>query len=215
MCFIMEVFDFMGGSLTRGSRRGFAKNVRAILSGPSGCGKTNLAINLALLPERIDNERLIIFTTTPNQPLYEKLTEMVAPSRLLITCEEEDIRNLTDGKKTLIVFDDIMLQRQKLMKEMFSAGRHNNISTLYLAQTYNMIPAGLIRDNANMIFLFPQCDRNLEMVHRDHCNNDYTFPEFKRICLKSWNKPHDFLTIDKTLSKKDGRYKKCLQSKVE
>ena len=51
-------------------------------------------------------------------------------------------------------------------------GRHNNIDSFYLCQTYSHIPKQLLRDNANMIMLFKQDELNLKHVFSDHVTPD-------------------------------------------
>jgi len=207
----MEIFDLISktvGSAPRRQNR-LPQHVRCLVAGPSGCGKTNLALNLIYV--YADYDRLIIFTATPHQPVYEALRASFAKNeqehRLLFTLDESELENLDPTLRHMVVFDDVLLHKQRVIQSMFSQGRHLNVvCCCYLVQTYTKVPAALIRDNANVIVLFPQNDRNLSMVHRDHCSADLTFSELKDLCLDCWRRPYGFLTIDKSSSQ---RYKSC------
>jgi len=57
-------------------------------------------------------------------------------------------------------------------------GRHKNVDSFYLAQTYTPIPKHLVRDNANSIVLFKQDFINIKHVYYDQVNTDMTFNKF-------------------------------------
>lgn len=63
-----------------------------------------------------------------------------------------------------MIFDDVACEKQNNIRNYFTMGRHNNIYTFYLCQTYSYVQKQLIRDNANLIILFKQDERNLR-----HC----------------------------------------------
>ena len=72
-----------------------------------------------------------------------------------------------------------------------------------------MLPRKTIRENSNFIILFPQDDKNLNHIHKDHCT-DISLEEFKSFCRKCWEQKHDFVTIDLSSEKYKGRYRKNL-----
>ena len=45
-------------------------------------------------------------------------------------------------------------------------------------------------------------------IYADHCNDDMTLDEFKKLCRKVWEttRHHNFVTIDLTSGKLDGKY---------
>ena len=49
-------------------------------------------------------------------------------------------------------------------------------------------------------------------IHADYCNDDMTLDEFKRFCRKVWETTghHNFVIIDLTSGKLDGKYRKNL-----
>lgn len=67
-------------------------------------------------------------------------------------------------QNSVFVFDDVACDRQQVIREYFSMGRHSKIDCFYLCQTYTKIPKHLIRDNANFIVLFKQDQLNLKHI---------------------------------------------------
>ena len=48
-------------------------------------------------------------------------------------------------------------------------------------------------------------------IHADHCNDDMSLKEFKAFCRKVWDSSkHNFVTIDLTSEKLNGKYRKNL-----
>ena len=66
-------------------------------------------------------------------------------------------------------------------------------------------------ENTNFIILFPQDAKNLNHIYADHCDGDMSLEEFKQFCRKVWTAaPHQFVTIDLTSGKLDGKYRQNL-----
>ncbi|KAK2578304.1 hypothetical protein KPH14_011926 [Odynerus spinipes] len=87
-------------------------------------------------------------------------------------------------------------------------GRHGNIDSFYLCQTYAKIPKHLIRDNANLPILFKQDATNLWYVYNDHVNTDMSYEKFCDLCANCWEEKYGFLVIDKDSPQHRGRYRK-------
>ena len=67
-----------------------------------------------------------------------------------------DSRELMSEKNNLMVFDDLLLEKQNTRESYYVRGRHSNIDCFYLAQNYFKLPRQTIREIANFIYLFPQ-----------------------------------------------------------
>lgn len=93
-------------------------------------------------------------------------------------------------------------------------GRHKNIDSFYLSQTYAKIPKHLVRDNANLIILLKQDELNLKHVFDDHVTTDMSFQQFKEICSLCWKVPFGFLVINKECGLNEGRYRKGFDSYI-
>ena len=114
--------------------------------------------------------------------------------------------DLDPSVRNLVVFDDVLLDKQRNIERYFAQGRHANADVFYCSQSYTRVPKQVIRDNANLLILFPQDELNLKRIFENHVCGDMEFSEFTALCRSCWNRPFSFLTIDKTL-KKD-RYKR-------
>ena len=67
-----------------------------------------------------------------------------------------DPRDLNPEQKNLMIFDDLLLEKQNKCEAYYLRGRHSNIDCFYLCQNYFKLPRQTIRENANFICLFPQ-----------------------------------------------------------
>ena len=119
-----------------------------------------------------------------------------------------DPSELDVNKKNLLVMDDCLLERQNKAEAYYTRGRHNNCDSFYISQNYFRLPRQTIRENANFIILFPQDMKNLNHIFADHCSADMNIKEFKAFCKISWEaKPHNFIVIDLSSSKYNGKYR--------
>ena len=64
-------------------------------------------------------------------------------------------RKLSPEKENLMVFDDLLLEKQNTCESYYVRGRHSNVDCFSLAQNYFKLPRQTIRENANIICLFP------------------------------------------------------------
>ena len=97
-----------------------------------------------------------------------------------------DARELSSEKKNVIVFDDLLLEKQNTCESYYVRGRHSNVDCFYLAQNYFKLPRQTIRENANFICLFPQDLKNFNHIFDDHVGSDMTKEEFRQICKAAW-----------------------------
>ena len=107
-----------------------------------------------------------------------------------------DPRELSSEKKILMVFDDLLLEKQNTCESYYVRGRHSNVDCFYLAQNYFKQPRQTIRENANLISLFPQVLKNLNHIFDDHVASDMTEEEFRQLCNTTWEKQHGYVIID-------------------
>ena len=122
-----------------------------------------------------------------------------------------DPSSLNVLEKNLLILDDCFLGRQNKAEAYYTRGRHNNCDTLYISQNYFRLPRQTIRENANFIILFPQDAKNLNHIYTDHCSSDMSKEEFKTFCKDVWLAGrHNFVTIDLTSHKANGKYRKNL-----
>lgn len=120
-----------------------------------------------------------------------------------------DPGELDDSEKNLLILDDCLLEKQSKAESYYTRGRHSNCDVFYISQSYFRLPRQTIRENTNFIILFPQDMKNLNHIHADHCT-DMDVQEFKEFCEGIWSKQYDFVTIDLSSSKYNGKYRKNL-----
>ena len=118
-----------------------------------------------------------------------------------------DPRDLNSEDKNLMIFDDLLLEKQNKCECYYIRGRHSNVDCFYLSQNYFKLPRQTIRENANFLCLFPQDLKNVNHIYSDHVGDDMTKEEFRKFCKNCWEKPHGFAVIDLTSKKETGKYR--------
>ena len=190
----------------------FPQSIRSIICGPSGSGKTNILLSLLFDPNGVKFTNVYIYCKSLYQPKYKLLQEVLERVKGIGYYQYEDneqVINPKDAKSnSVMIFDDVTCDKQDNIRRYFSMGRHKNIDCFYLCQTYTRIPKHLIRDNANLLVLLKQDERNLKHVYEDHVGTDMTFQEFKNVCTICWKAKYGFLVIDKDSDLNSGRYRK-------
>ena len=74
----------------------------------------------------------------------------------LYTSDVPDPRDLNSEDKNLMIFDDLLLEKQNKCESYYIRGKHSNVDCFYLSQNYFKLPRQTIRENANFICLSPQ-----------------------------------------------------------
>ena len=62
-----------------------------------------------------------------------------------------DHSELSLEKKNLMLFDDLLLEKQNTCESYYVRERHSNVDCFHLAQNYFELPRQTISDNANFI----------------------------------------------------------------
>lgn len=205
----------IGGALSRNVTRRHSKllpdYIRAIVCGPSNCGKTNAVFNLLFAENGLKFGNIYIFSKSLHQDKYRFLENVMSELKEIGYSTFSDNAEVIPVEEALpnsvFLFDDISTEKQHNICDYFSRGRHSNIDSFYLAQTYSKVPKQLVRDNVNLLIIFRQNNRNLMHIYYDHIDPDMTFAEFKIICSKAWNTRHSFLLVNKDCEIDEGRYR--------
>ena len=139
-----------------------------------------------------------------------------------IECESYDnIDELKDPQEyesdiqTVIILDD--LNKQQLqdpgVQMLFKRGRHNNLSIFVISHGFYELPKDTIRENSSIIHHFITNNfANVECIHRQLASTDMVIKEFKQFCHEVWNDGYNFITIDLTKKKNDGKYRRNLNT---
>ena len=209
-------FDCVGDVNTKPVHHWLLPNsIRCVICGPSGCGKTNLMMNLITRNGYLNYDRLILYSKSLHQPKYKFLHEWgselneAAEKEIISFCSAEPtIENVNPNERTILVFDDVMLEKQTPIERYFSQGRHSGVDCFYLCQSYFRIPKQCIRDNANIIILFNQDAKNLRAIHDTFVSGDMDFTEFRKFfseCMTACK--YGFAVIDLTKEASNGKYR--------
>ena len=208
-------FDKLARSSEHEKRRHGAllpHSLRAIFCGPSNCGKTNALLTLIVHSNGLKFENIYVWSKSLHQDKYEflrKVIENVEGVHYYPYSEHEEVVRPEDAKpQSIMIFDDVACEKQDNMRAYFCMGRHRDIDSVYLCQTYSRIPKHLVRDNANFLVIFRQDEMNLKHIYDDHVNTDMRFNQFRDLCIACWRDKYGFLVIDKDSDKNSGRYRK-------
>ena len=179
----------------------FENNNRTLLVGPSFSGKTYLM--LKILSRMSDRDIYIITKSPPEQYINSKIKEI-----------SEEIKPLNEYENGIIVFDDVLgSSNSRDIDQCFIRGRHNNLDIYYLSQSYFDLPKRTIRNNSKKIFFINQTLKDIEHIYRDVAGYDMSYDEFKELCRKSWEEDYNYLCIDRSKKRDQGRYCICNESK--
>ena len=168
------------------------ENHRHVVIGPSNVGKTFYMLKIL---EKIGNKRSIhIITRSPNQyPSYKTSTE---------------IKPINKYKGSVVIFDDMLgAKNSSQIDEFFTRGRHEDLDVYYISQSYFALPRQSIRNNSDILILFKQTLRDVQSMYYDIGAYDMKFDEFKEMCHKAWDERFNYLCIDMTKNKNDGKYR--------
>lgn len=187
-------------------------SIRALVVGPSNCGKTNAMLSLLLDPNGLIFSNIYLYSKSLQQPKYEFLKELISPMKEIsfhAFSNNCDVIDPNEAKhNSVFIFDDIACEKQNNVRSYFCMGRHNDVDSFYLCQTYTRIPKHLIRDNANFLIIFKQDDMNLKHIYNDHVNADMSFENFRDVCGACWKDDYGFIVVDKDSTFHNGRYRK-------
>lgn len=216
----IENFDsFVGSGVNKKKRHGplLPNTIRCIICGPSNCGKTNVLFNLLFDPNGLRFKSIYVFSKSLNQPKYRFLAKTIPKEVGYFTFDDNSKVPPPNeaNASSIMIFDDIACEKHGNIRNYFTMGRHNDIDTFYLGQTYSRIPKQLIRDNCNFLIIFKQDDMNLRHIYYDHVNTDTTFEKFKQLCGTAWKHDHGFVVVDKDSAIDKGRYRVGLDSFVQ
>ena len=175
------------------------ENRANVIIGPRNVGKTFYMVKIL---EKIGNQRPIhIITRSPNQyPNYKTST---------------DIKPINKYKGSVVIFDDMLwAKKSSQIDEFFTRGRHEDLDVYYISQSYFALPRQSIRNNSDRLILFKQTLRDVQSMYYDIGAYDMKYDEFKEMCHKAWDEKFNYLCIDMTKNKNDGKYRIFNESKT-
>lgn len=184
----------------------FPDVIRCGIFGPSGVGKSNLLLTIILHMKLVKN--IYLCSKTDYQEKYQTLHELIythnqsrtskrSRNKFHTIAQVEELPEPEDIEVgSIIIFDDILTEKQDKIANFYLRGRHRDISCFYLSQAYTKIPKKSgIRENFNYLILFRQDLVNLRQIFAEYVT-DISFEKFRSICNDCWREPYSFLVID-------------------
>ena len=178
-------------------------NNRTLLVGPSFSGKTYVMLKiLSRIPDRD------IYIITKSLPVH------YSNSKIKIKEISDEIKRLSEYENGIIDFEDILgSSNSRIIDQSLFRGRHNKLVFYYLSQSYFDLPKRTIRNSSNKRILFVQTLKGIKHIYRDVAGYDMSYDEFKELCRKSWEEDYNYLCIDRSRKRDQGRYCICNASK--
>ena len=163
-----------------------------VIIGPSNVCKTYYMLKVL---EKIGCQRPIhIITRSPNQYPNHKTSNEIKP--------------INKYKGSVVIFDDMLgAKNSSQIDEFFTRGRHEDLDVYYISQSYFALPRQSIRNNSDRLILFKQTLRDVQSMYYDNGAYDMKYDEFKEMCHKAWDERFNYLCIDMTKSKTEGKYR--------
>ena len=98
--------------------------------------------------------------------------------------------------------------------EFFTRGRHEDLDVYYISQSYFALPRQSIKKNSDKLILFKQTLRDVQSMYYDIGAYDMKYDEFKEMCHKAWSERFNYLCIDVTKNRDNGKYRIFKESKT-
>lgn len=189
---------------------------RAVVSGSSGCGKTGWLIQ-ALADKRSPFDRII--WCAPDYSLkQQKLLNFqdVMGDRVVFVegLDKERISELIDegfneGLQQAVILDDLMYETCPFVNNLFTSGRHKNVSTIEITQRLFTDKGRTNRLNTSYFVLFPFGDK-LEITNLARQINPLKFKRILDAYDTATSEKYGCLIIDKNYHSIDSKQKKLL-----
>ena len=150
----------------------------------------------------------------PNQLIEELAKNQKTRSKEQIKCNfyesADDVpgpKEISPEHKNLMMFDDLLLQKQNKCEACYVRGRHSNCDCLYLSQNYFKLPFKQFEKMQISFVCFLKTRKKTDQIFNDHVSQDMVKEQFKKLCKHAWSKPHNFFDIDLTSPKNYGKYR--------
>jgi hypothetical protein len=203
---MMNTDDFFKGEVKprNPSKIMWQHPMRAVISGSSGTGKTGWLLK-ALADKRSPFDRIIWCAPSYSLQQPKLLNFRKRMGRKVVFVEGLDEALITElmdegfqaGLQQAVVLDDLMYEQNDFVNNLFTSGRHKNVSTIELTQRLFTGGRGRInRLNTNYFVLFPFGDK-LEMTNLAKQINPSKYAKILEAYETATSKPFGALIIDK------------------
>lgn len=145
---------------------------KILFTGASGGGKTNALLHLLKLfcSKKGTFDTIQIYCKAKDEPIYEYIVEKSKGkikvcddlSKLL----EININDFDKNQNHLIVFDDLLMEKYKIIPELFIRCRKKNLSCFYLSQSYHQTNI-ILRKNTNYFVFCKLTPRDVKAILKE------------------------------------------------
>lgn len=186
---------------------------RCMINGACASGKTVLTANLVKKFYNKHFDAIYLLCASPESLLSEVIKNKKRcfgnPSKFIeiidiIHKEQKKIfkskkNDLSKTPSVLIIMDDILGEKEFLKSDEFKGlmtfGRHSNISTMILVQSFKGgIPKACRLQMSQMIF-FKGCMSEVDIICEDFCCPNMTKNDMRRLVHEATKDPYAFLNI--------------------
>ena len=205
---------------------------RILIIRGSGSGRTNTLLHL--INEQKDIDKVYLYAKDLSEPKYEYLIrnrenvgiEHLNNSKAFIeysntmnnVYENIDNYNPNKSRKILVVFDDMITdimtnkKLQSIIKKLFIRCRKQNISLVFITQSYFSVPKGVRLNSTHYLIMKINNKRQLQNIAFNH-SADIDYQDFMKIYRECTKESYSFLAIDTTLSSSNPlRFRKNLSN---
>lgn len=204
---------------------------RVLFNGPSGSGKSNLAKNLIvreyskimhnifMFCPTIDTDRTLCDMVNDDEPDKSPLN----PHHVVRSRDVVEINNIIEALwdtiekrvrddpyyKSLFVFDDLSIEMgaSRGIMNLFTKGRKINASIFLMSNKYRTFNP-TIRNNLTHMFIFrPSAGMEADSII-DDIRGSYSRDDMRKMFVAVFQKPFDYLYVNRTVS--DNQFRKGL-----
>lgn len=169
---------------------------RILIAGPSGSMKTSALLNLLVLLGDKTINKLILCVKSADEPLYNHVIDSL-PEELVTVYEngdvpprEAEIKEIVGKNKKkipfmkFIVFDDLLYENQKEIKNYYIYGRKSFYTMCYISQSYFKTPNDIRKNCQYFILAKGLLERDLNLILTEFTfgyDKDYVINKYKEI----------------------------------
>ena len=126
---------------------------------------------------------------------------------------DEAKKDMSKVPRLLIIFEDIQsskkFQTSPQFRKIYFMGRHFNISSMILCQSYNQTPRAVRMQYTN-VFAFKATKSEEKVLCEEFCPAGMNAKEFAKMFQHATREPYNFMHINTQVEKREERYRKNL-----
>ena len=176
---------------------------RMLVAGASGSGKTNTVMHMLRAP-LVYYDKIYLYTPNPHQDKIQDLKKVMdgisqkVGYDVLEIKDPDDIMDTSEypeGNRKVVIFDDLVNAPQSVQSKIanhFTDGRHHQISTIYLTQSYYDTPQKLRLNCSHMILYTPPTKNHCNLIAKENMIDPGLFVTLG---------PYEFIFLDKEKKK--------------